>query len=188
MTKLNELTIAEARDGLTAGDLTSVELTQASIDAMAATKDLNAFITETPDLALDRAKASDERRAASGAASGMDGIPSAMKDRFCTDGVQTTAGSHILEGFVPPYESTVSGKLKDAGAVMLGKAKSLVRARGYSRGGVPKKRPSGEVRHHVHLQKTLRTSHRHRQRYPAPRTSPRPRLRTAHKWSGLSSR
>lgn len=122
MTKLNELTIAEARDGLNNGDFSSVELTQACIDAMAATKDLNAFITETPDLALDRAKASDDRRAADGAASGMDGIPIAMKDLFCTEDVQTTAGSHILEGFVPPYESTVSGKLKDAGAVMLGKA------------------------------------------------------------------
>lgn len=121
MTKLNELTIADARDGLTKGDFSSVELTQACVDAMAATKDLNAFITDTPDIALDQAKASDARRAAKGAASGMDGIPIGVKDLFCTEGVQTTAGSHILEGFIPPYESTVSGKLKDAGAVMLGK-------------------------------------------------------------------
>lgn len=121
MTKLNELSIAEARDGMAAGDFTSVEVTQACLDQMAATKDLNAFITETPDLALERAKASDDRRAASGPASAMDGIPIAMKDLFCTEGVQTTAASHILEGFVPPYESTVSGKLRDAGAVMLGK-------------------------------------------------------------------
>ena len=81
---------------------------------------LNAFITETPDKARAMAKASDERRA-KGEAGLLEGVPLAIKDLFCTEGVQTTAGSHILEGFVPPYESTVTTNLWKAGAVMVGK-------------------------------------------------------------------
>ena len=81
---------------------------------------LNAFITETPDRALAMAKASDARRA-KGEARLLDGIPLAIKDLFCTEGVLTTAGSHILDGFKPPYESTVTANLWRAGAVMLGK-------------------------------------------------------------------
>ena len=81
---------------------------------------LNAFITETPDQARDMAKASDARRA-KGEAGLLEGVPLAIKDLFCTEGVQTTAGSHILEGFVPPYESTVTANLWKAGAVMVGK-------------------------------------------------------------------
>lgn len=121
MTNLTHLTIAEALKGLEAKDFTAVEITQAHIDAMAGAKSLNAFITETPDLAIEQAKESDKRRA-DGNAGDLDGIPIAMKDLFCTKDVQTTAASHILEGFVPQYESTVSQKLKDAGTVMLGKA------------------------------------------------------------------
>jgi aspartyl-tRNA(Asn)/glutamyl-tRNA(Gln) amidotransferase subunit A len=121
MSSLTNLTIAAARDGLAKGDYSSVDLTEAHIQAVEAARDLNAFITETPELALERAKASDERRANGEAASGMDGIPIAVKDLFCTEDVQTTAGSHILGGFVPPYESTVTQNLRDAGAVMLGK-------------------------------------------------------------------
>jgi aspartyl-tRNA(Asn)/glutamyl-tRNA(Gln) amidotransferase subunit A len=121
MTDLTNLTIAEALNGLTKKDFTSEELTQAHIDAMAGAKSLNAFITETPELALEQAKESDKRRA-DGKAGDLDGIPIAMKDLFCTKDVQTTAASHILEGFIPQYESTVSQKLKDAGTIMLGKA------------------------------------------------------------------
>jgi aspartyl-tRNA(Asn)/glutamyl-tRNA(Gln) amidotransferase subunit A len=82
---------------------------------------LNAFITTTPELALAQAEASDKRRV-SGEAGLLDGIPLAIKDLFCTAGVRTTAASRILEPFVPPYESTVTQKLLDAGAVFLGKA------------------------------------------------------------------
>ncbi len=120
MSALTNLTIEEALKGLEKKDFTAVELTQAHIDAMEKHKALNAYITETPDLALEQAKVSDERRAA-GNAGNLDGIPLGIKDLFCTDGVQTTAASHILEGFVPRYESTVTANLFKDGAVMLGK-------------------------------------------------------------------
>jgi aspartyl-tRNA(Asn)/glutamyl-tRNA(Gln) amidotransferase subunit A len=121
MSKLTDLTIAEARDGLGDRKFSSVELTDVHIRAMEAARDLNAFVTETLDLAIERAKASDDRRAKGKPAGGMDGIPIAVKDLFCTEGVLTTASSHILDGFIPPYESTVSQNLRDAGSVMLGK-------------------------------------------------------------------
>ncbi len=121
MTKLNELTIAEARDGLAKGEFSSIELTQACIDAMDAHADLNAFIVSTPERALADAEASDKRRADGKTFGPMDGVPIGMKDLFCTEGVQTTAASKILEGFIPPYESTISGNLKNAGTVLLGK-------------------------------------------------------------------
>ncbi len=121
MSTLTNLTIAEARNGLAKGDFSSQELTESHIAAMEAARGLNAFITETPDIAQLRAKASDERRAKGEPAGAMDGIPIAIKDLFCTEGVLTTAASHILDGFVPPYESTVSANLMNAGAVMLGK-------------------------------------------------------------------
>ncbi len=118
---LCRLGIAEARERLASRDLASVELTRACLDAIAARRDLNAFITETPDVALERAAAADARRQRGDALGPLDGIPVAIKDLFCTRGVLTTAASRILDGFVPPYESTVSAKLRDAGAVMLGK-------------------------------------------------------------------
>ncbi len=121
MTMLTGLTIAQARDGLDKGDFSAEELAGAHIEAVERVRHLNAFITETPELALDAARASDARRAAGGALGAMDGIPIAIKDLFCTEGVLTTAGSHILDGFVPPYESTVTANLKAGGAVMLGK-------------------------------------------------------------------
>jgi len=120
MTDLTHLTITEALNGLENKDFTSVELTQAHIDAMADAKHLNAYVTETPERALEQAQQSDKRRS-EGKAGILDGIPLAIKDLFCTDGVQTTASSHILEGFVPTYESTLSGNLLRDGAVMLGK-------------------------------------------------------------------
>ena len=98
-TELTHLTIAEARDGLSTGDFSSVELIAAHNVAVEKAHDLNAFVVETPELALDGAKASDDRRAAGDALGAMDGIPIAMKDLFCTEGVQTTAGSRMLEGF-----------------------------------------------------------------------------------------
>ena len=121
MTNLTDITLAEARDGLSDGDYSSVELTKAHIEAIEASRDLNSFITETPEIALERAKASDARRSGGNALSSMDGIPIAVKDLFCTEGVNTTAGSYILDGFRPPYESTVTQNLRDAGMVMLGK-------------------------------------------------------------------
>jgi len=117
-----DLTVAGAAKALAAKSVSSVELVTAYNDAVAALNPrLNAYITTTPELALAQAKAADARIAA-GNATPLTGIPLAMKDLFCTEGVRTTAASKILEPFVPPYESTVSGKLKAAGAVMLGKA------------------------------------------------------------------
>jgi len=120
MSDLISFTLAEARDGLAKGDFTSVELTGAYNKAVETARPLNAFITETPGKALEMAKASDARRA-KGEVGPMEGLPIGMKDLFCTRDTLTTAGSHILDGFTPPYESTISGNLWDAGAVMLGK-------------------------------------------------------------------
>ena len=118
--RLTDLSIAEARDRLAAGEFSARELTEAHIAAVDAARPLNAFITETPERAIADAEASDARRAA-GNPGAMDGIPIAIKDLFCTEGVMTTAASHILDGFTPPYESTVSANLRRAGTVMLGK-------------------------------------------------------------------
>jgi aspartyl-tRNA(Asn)/glutamyl-tRNA(Gln) amidotransferase subunit A len=121
MTDLTNLTIAEARDALASKKFSSRELTSAHVKAMEAAKSLNAFITPTPDAALAMADAADAK-IKSGAAGALEGIPLAVKDLFCTRSVLTTAGSHILDGFKPPYESTVTEKLWASGAVMLGKA------------------------------------------------------------------
>ncbi|MDE2181663.1 MAG: Asp-tRNA(Asn)/Glu-tRNA(Gln) amidotransferase subunit GatA [Alphaproteobacteria bacterium] len=120
MSDPTELTLAEARDAVAAKKISSRELTSAFLKAMEAARPLNAYITETPDRALEMAAASDER-IAKGQSRPLEGLPLAIKDLFCTKGVRTTAGSHILHNFVPPYESTVSQNLWNAGAVMLGK-------------------------------------------------------------------
>ncbi|WP_421701471.1 Asp-tRNA(Asn)/Glu-tRNA(Gln) amidotransferase subunit GatA [Aliiroseovarius sp.] len=120
MTELNKLTIAAARDALKAGDVTSVELTQACLTEIDGADVLNAFVHKTPDLALEQAKAADAR-IKGGDAPDMCGIPLGIKDLFCTKGVESQAASAILDGFKPEYESTVSQNLWDAGAVMLGK-------------------------------------------------------------------
>ncbi|MDX1737959.1 MAG: amidase, partial [Alphaproteobacteria bacterium] len=120
MTKLTDLTIAQARKGLDAKEFSAVELATAYNAAVEAARPLNAFIVETPEKALEMAKKSDER-IQKGEAGILEGIPLGIKDLFCTEGVQTTAASHILEGFVPEYESTVSTNLWNAGATMLGK-------------------------------------------------------------------
>ena len=117
---LTNLTLAEARDGLARKDFSSVELVEAHLCAIEAARGLNAFVTETPERAIDAASSSDARRA-KGEAGAMDGLPIGMKDLFCTEGVRTTACSRILENFVPQYESTVSANLLKAGAVVVGK-------------------------------------------------------------------
>ncbi|MFZ5727024.1 MAG: Asp-tRNA(Asn)/Glu-tRNA(Gln) amidotransferase subunit GatA [Pseudomonadota bacterium] len=120
MTELTNLTVAQIRDGHRAGDFSAVEVAEAFNANVAGAKALNAFIVETPEHAIEAAKAADADRAA-GTLKPLSGVPIGMKDLFCTRGVQTTAASHMLEGFVPRYESTVSQKLWDAGAGMLGK-------------------------------------------------------------------
>ncbi|MCW2243624.1 Asp-tRNA(Asn)/Glu-tRNA(Gln) amidotransferase subunit GatA [Azospirillum canadense] len=120
MAELTHLTMAGALDGLAKKDFTAVELAEAHVKAVETIRPLNAFITETPDKALEMAKASDARRA-KGEAGPMEGLPIAVKDLFCTKGVLTTAASHILDGFKPEYESTVTSNLWRDGAVMLGK-------------------------------------------------------------------
>ncbi len=120
MADLTHLTLAQAQAGLGKGEFSAVELTQAHLKAMESHRDLNAYITEVPELAIERAKEADHNLA-HGTAGVLEGLPLAIKDLFCTEGVLTTAASHILDGFTPPYESTVTAKLKEAGAVMVGK-------------------------------------------------------------------
>jgi aspartyl-tRNA(Asn)/glutamyl-tRNA(Gln) amidotransferase subunit A len=120
MSSLTDLTLRAALDGLSSGAFSSEELTRAHIGAVEAARPLNAFILETPDKALEMARASDARRAA-GEAGALEGAPLGIKDLFCTNGVTTTAGSRILGGFTPTYESTVTSQLWRDGAVMLGK-------------------------------------------------------------------
>jgi aspartyl-tRNA(Asn)/glutamyl-tRNA(Gln) amidotransferase subunit A len=120
MSALTELTLAAARDGLARKEFSARELAEAHIRAIEAARALNAFITETPERALEMAAESD-RRIAAGAARPLEGLPLAIKDLFCTRGVPTTAGSRILHNFTPFYESTVTAQLWEAGAVLLGK-------------------------------------------------------------------
>ncbi|AXV17269.1 Asp-tRNA(Asn)/Glu-tRNA(Gln) amidotransferase GatCAB subunit A [Neorhizobium sp. SOG26] len=121
MTELTSLTIAEAREKLKAKEITSVELTESYLKAIdAANEALNAYVTVTPEKALEMAKASDARRA-SGTVGALEGIPLGIKDLFGTKDAHTQACSHILDGFKPKYESTVTQNLWDDGAVMLGK-------------------------------------------------------------------
>jgi aspartyl-tRNA(Asn)/glutamyl-tRNA(Gln) amidotransferase subunit A len=120
MTDLVRLTIAQARDLLRSKEISASELTKAHIAAIERARVLNAYVLETPDRASAMAKASDARLAA-GAGGPLEGIPLGIKDLFCTQGVRTTACSHVLDDFVPTYESTVTANLWRDGAVMLGK-------------------------------------------------------------------
>jgi aspartyl-tRNA(Asn)/glutamyl-tRNA(Gln) amidotransferase subunit A len=120
MSDLNLLTLAQARDGLRAKRFTAVELTRAHLAAMERARGLNAYIRETADKALAMAQAA-EAQLAKGEGGPLAGLPLGIKDLYCTDGTTTTAGSRILEDFVPRYESTVSANLWRDGAVMLGK-------------------------------------------------------------------
>ena len=117
---LADLTLAEARDGLRAGDFTALELTDACIARVEGGRALNAFVHETFEVARERARFADNRLAL-GMSPDLCGIPIGIKDLFCTEGVPSQAASRILEGFRPPYESTVTRKLREGGAVMLGK-------------------------------------------------------------------
>ena len=121
MTDLTSLTLAEALDGMEKKQFSSLEITDAFLNAIdKANSHLNAYVVVTPEIARERAKASDAKRA-SGKAGPLEGAPLGIKDLFCTEGVRTTACSGILGEFTPTYESTVSGNLKRDGAVMLGK-------------------------------------------------------------------
>jgi aspartyl-tRNA(Asn)/glutamyl-tRNA(Gln) amidotransferase subunit A len=116
----NSLTIAAARDALRKGEISAVDLTMACLTAIDAGDGLNAFVYKTPEIALEQARAADARLKSGGAPS-MCGIPLGIKDLFCTKGVPSQAASNILRGFRPEYESTVTTRLFEAGAVMLGK-------------------------------------------------------------------
>jgi len=121
MSDLISMTLAEARDAIRAKKISSRELTGAFVKAIEGARPLNAFITEAGERALAMADAADKRIAAGGQMGALEGLPLAIKDLFCTKGTRTTAASKILGNFVPPYESTVTQNLWDAGAVMLGK-------------------------------------------------------------------
>ncbi|MCA1654118.1 MAG: Asp-tRNA(Asn)/Glu-tRNA(Gln) amidotransferase subunit GatA [Sphingomicrobium sp.] len=120
MSDLTSKAIADLRSGFRSGDFSAREVATAYNAAVAAGRALNAFTVETPEIALAAADAADAART-SDDLKPLSGIPLGIKDLFATEGVDTTAGSNILKGFKPPYESTVSGKLKAAGAGMLGK-------------------------------------------------------------------
>ncbi len=120
MTDLTKLTITEALKGLKEKKFSAVELTKEYLNKMESCRELNAYVLETPEKALEQAKAADEKYK-NGTNGALEGIPLGIKDLFCTRGIRTTACSHILDGFVPPYESTVTQKLLGAGAVFLGK-------------------------------------------------------------------
>ena len=120
MTDLTTLTIAEARTALAGKQFSAAELADAHLAAIEKARALNAFVAETPDKARAMAKESDAR-IARGEARRLEGIPMAVKDLFCTAGVATSAGSHVLDRFVPTYESTVTANLWRDGAVLVGK-------------------------------------------------------------------
>ena len=120
MTDLTALSLAEARAALAKKEFTAVELADAHLSAIEKARALNAFVVETPDKARTMAKTADAR-IGRGEARPLEGIPIAVKDMFCTAGVATSAGSHILDRFVPTYESTVTANLWRDGAVLIGK-------------------------------------------------------------------
>ncbi len=121
MKELTKLTLKQTISGLKNKEFKAVELNQAYIDNIIANRNYNAFITETFDLALSQAKIADEN-IAQNVVRDLEGVPLAIKDLFCTKNIRTTAASKMLENFVPQYESTVTKKLWDAGATMVGKA------------------------------------------------------------------
>jgi aspartyl-tRNA(Asn)/glutamyl-tRNA(Gln) amidotransferase subunit A len=118
---LNWLTIHQAQTLLRSGQISSAELTQALLDRiLAVDNDVRAYLSLLPEEALAQAEAADRRRAA-GDDTPVLGVPLAIKDVICTQGVTTTCGSHILENFVPPFDATAIARLRAAGAVFLGK-------------------------------------------------------------------
>jgi aspartyl-tRNA(Asn)/glutamyl-tRNA(Gln) amidotransferase subunit A len=122
MTELWRLTAHEAHEKLRAKEITSVELTRSVLDRVAEMEPkVHAYITQTPELALEQARQADAKYA-SGTATPLTGIPVAVKDLIVTKAVRTTAASKILENYIPPYDSHVYEQLRKAGAVMVGKA------------------------------------------------------------------
>ena len=120
MSELTSLTLAQARDALRKKEFSATELADAHIAAIEKARALNAFVLETPDRARDMARAADVRLA-KGEGGALEGVPLGIKDLFCTAGIRTTACSHILDNFIPAYESTVTANLWRDGAVLLGK-------------------------------------------------------------------
>src|SRR5436309_14951843 len=120
MTSLTSLTIARARDGLKKKEFSALELADAYLAEMERARVLNAYIVETAEKAREMAKVSDARLA-KGEGGPLEGVPLGIKDLFATNGFHTQAGSHILDGFKPTYESTVTSNLWRDGAVMMGK-------------------------------------------------------------------
>jgi len=120
MIDLTSLTLVQARDALRKKEFSATELAEAHLAAIEKARALNAFVLETPERARAMARASDERLA-KGEGGPLEGVPLAIKDLFCTEGIRTTACSHILENFIPPYESSVTANLWRDGAVLLGK-------------------------------------------------------------------
>src|ERR1700688_820459 len=120
MSDLTCLTLAQARDGLSSKSFSATELTQAHLGAIERARDLNAFVLETPDQARAMAKAADARLRRREARP-LEGLPLGIKDLFATRDVRTTACSHILDNFVPTYESSITANLWRDGAVLLGK-------------------------------------------------------------------
>ena len=118
--KITNLTLCELSEKLESGELTSIQATEACLDRIKNTERLNNFVTVCDKLALDSAKKADEARAR-GAKGKLLGVPIAIKDNISTQGVRTTCASRFLSDYVPPYDATVVKKLKDAGAVVLGK-------------------------------------------------------------------
>ena len=133
---LNKLTIKQAREGLKNKDFSSVELTKACLDRIKDTDEkLNVFVTLTEEEALKNAEKADSLLASKGEtfrAQPLLGIPIAVKDMYSTLGVKTTAGSHVLEDYIPPYDSTTVKRLKDAGAIIIGKTNQDAWAHGSS--------------------------------------------------------
>ena len=120
MTEITKLTVSETLDGLKAKKFSAVEVAKDYIKAAEDNRRLNAYVLETPEVALAQAQVADNNYA-KGANRPLEGIPMGIKDLFCTKDIRTTACSHILDDFVPPYESTVTQKLLDAGVGILGK-------------------------------------------------------------------
>jgi len=121
MSELTKLSLTSLVDGYNKREFKASEVTEAYLKNISAHKNLNAYITVTEEIALSQAKASDKRLEAGKRLSMMDGIPLGIKDLFCTEGIRTTAASHMLDTFIPPYESTVTSKLFSSGAICLGK-------------------------------------------------------------------
>ncbi len=122
MSELNKLTIKQASTSLRNGDISSLEIVQDCLNQIEQyDKDVNAYLTVLKDESLKMASDADERRKEGRVASPIDGLPIAIKDVICTKGIRTTAGSKMLENFVPPFDATVISKLKDAGAIIIGK-------------------------------------------------------------------